>query len=168
MKLLNITNINRLFNKPTFLFILCLISTLSLANKPIGNLEVSFYEPIPNSYRNIVVKAEGVEVYSSHRLLGEIFIVTTHTPKFMGWDYAVEHNNIDIFPLDYSNLVPFKIPNHDNEVIAFVESTFGTGGGKQRFLIIDTITGEVAEQTVASFDPIIWKDGVVFQPVYAN
>jgi len=163
MKLLNITNINRLFNKPTFLFILCLISTLSLANKPIGNLEVSFYEPIPNSYRNIVVKAEGVEVYSSHRLLGEIFIVTTHTPKFMGWDYAVEHNNIDIFPLDYSNLVPFKIPNQDNEVIAFVESTFGTGGGKQRFLIIDTITGEVAEQTVASFDPIIWKDGVVFQ-----
>ena len=156
----------RLFMKR--LILLCLISSLSLANKPIGNLEVSFYEPIPNSYRNIVVKAEGVEVYSSHRLLGEIFIVTTHTPKFMGWDYAVEHNNIDIFPLDYSNLVPFKIPNHDNEVIAFVESTFGTGGGKQRFLIIDTITGEVAEQTVASFDPIIWKDGVVFQPVYAN
>jgi len=156
----------RLFMKR--LILLCLISSLSLANKPIGNLEVSFYEPIPNSYRNIVVKAEGAEVYSSHRLLGEIFIVTTHTPKFMGWDYAVEHNNKDIFPLDYSNLRSFKIPNHDNEVIAFVESTFGTGGGHQRFLIIDAVTGEVAEQTVSSFDPIIWESGVVFQSPYTD
>jgi len=150
------------------LILLCLISSLSLANKSIGNLEVNFSGPVANSYRDIVVKAEGAEVYSSHDLLGIVYIVTTHTPKFMGWDYAVEHNNIDIFPLDYNNLRSFKIPNHKNEVIAFVESTFGTGGGHQRFLIIDTITGEVAEQTVASFDPIIWKDGVVFQPVYAN
>jgi len=134
----------------------------------IGNLEVDFYNPKAGSYFDIVVKAEGVEVYSSHRLFGNVYIVTTHTPEFIGYDYAVEHNNIDIFPLDYDNLTPFTIPNHENKVIAFVESTAGTGGGHQKFVIIDTVTGEVAEQTVASFDPIIWKDGVVFQPPYTD
>jgi len=134
----------------------------------IGNLEVDFSYP-EGSYGDIVVEnKEGSVLYSNKDLWGQTFIVTTHLPEFMGVDYAVEPNNIDIFPLEYFNLVSFEIPNHENKVIAFVESTAGTGGGHQRFVIIDTVTGEVAEQTVSSFDPIIWEDGVVFQPPYTD
>ena len=134
----------------------------------IGNLNLTFSGP-EGSYGDIVVESkEGSVLYSNKDLWGKTFIVTTHLPEFMGVDYAVEPNNIDIFPLDYYNLSSFKIPNHENKVIAFVESTYGSGGGHQRFVIIDIVTGEVAEQTVVSFDPIIWKDGVVFQPPYTD
>lgn len=161
---------NLLMFKSISLFLLCLISLQSLAGAlSIGGLSVTLSNIVSGDYGDVVVKKiEGGTLYSNLDLWGRTYIVTTHLPEFMGVDYAVEPNNTTIFPLYLSNLTSFNIPNHENKVIAFVESTYGTGGGRQRFVIIDTVTGEVAEQTVSSFDPIIWDGGVVFQSLYTD
>ena len=102
-------------------------------------------------------------IYESPDHEPRTYIVTTHLPVFIGYDYAVEPNNKTIYEIELDNLKEFTIPEHKNPVIAFVESTYGSGGGVQVFIIIDTVTGKIATQTVSSFDKIEWKNGIKFK-----